>query len=218
MKVAALLLFPSLLAAQPVGLPKITVLNPDSGNAIPQIAITFPDGHEDLLVLERHYFSESDRIAKKMNCNFMGHLEKMSEACVAVTGCIGQRMELTINSKHCGSINKFILHQNGEVEAVESPFKVLDFILSRVSNTYLFSYIKGSNEYGETLDVPQQLKEGEWKLVDGDEVVNHEQIADEMKVAANCAAGQCSSLPETNLMKIKVNYTNFHNTLNKFFK
>ena len=131
MKVAVLLLFPSLLVTQPVGLPKITVLNPNSGNAIPLIAITFPDGHEDLLVLERHYLSEADRIAKKMNCNFIGHLEKESEACVAVTGCTGQQMEFTLNSKHCGGHNRFILHGNGELEVVESPFKVIIIFIFR---------------------------------------------------------------------------------------
>ena len=128
MKVAILLLFPSLLVAQPVGLPKITILNPDAGNSIPMIAITFADGHEDIFVLERHYLSEADRLAKKINCNFIGHLENDSEACVAVTGCIGQKMEFTINSKHSGDYNKFILHESGELEAVESPFKVFIII------------------------------------------------------------------------------------------
>ena len=123
MKFAILLLFPSLLAAQPVGLPKITILNPDSANAIPLIAITFSDGHEDIFNLERHYLSEADRIAKKINCNFIGHLENDSEACVAVTGCVGQKMEFTINTKH-SEHNKFILHVNGNLETVESPFKV----------------------------------------------------------------------------------------------
>ena len=68
--------------------------------------------------------SEADKLAKKTHCNFIGHLEKDSTACVAVTGCPGDDMEFTINSNILGNSNRFILHKNGEMELVESPFKV----------------------------------------------------------------------------------------------
>ena len=55
------------------------------------------------------------------------------------------------------------------------------------------------------MEIPQNINNEGWKLVDGDELINQTQIANEMKFAANCAAGQCTSLPETNLMTIKVN-------------
>ena len=46
-------------------------------------------------------------------------------SCVAVTGCPGQQdLEFTINSKHAGPSSMYILKMNGEVQVVESAFKV----------------------------------------------------------------------------------------------
>ena len=105
-------------------MPDVHVKESKSINGIPAIDITFPDGFQDHLVLERHYMTEMDRMARKMHCNFIGHLAKDTEACVAVTGCPGERMEFTVNSKHAGRSTRFILLENGEMEKVESPFKV----------------------------------------------------------------------------------------------
>ena len=124
MKVTLILLLPCLIAAKPSGLPEIRILETRSTNGIPAIDITFPDGFQDKLVLERHYMTEMDRMAQKMHCNFIGHLAIDTEACVAVTGCPGERMEFTVNSIHAGSSNRFILHKSGELEKVESAFKV----------------------------------------------------------------------------------------------
>ena len=68
--------------------------------------------------------NEADRLARKMHCNFIGHLAKDSTACVAVTGCPGKTMEFSINSKHARNSNRFVLHENGDIEIVESAFKV----------------------------------------------------------------------------------------------
>ena len=106
-----------------------------SFDEVPNIDITFPDGHQDTFVLERHYMTEADRMAQKMHCNFIGHLAKDTDACVAVTGCIGQQMEFTVNSKHAGESNKFVLHENGELELVESPFKVINDHLKMLEDT-----------------------------------------------------------------------------------
>ena len=124
MKLALVILLPCLIYAKPFGLPEVHVKETRSANGIPAIDITFPDGFQDKLVLERHYMTEMDRMAQKMHCNFIGHLAIDAEACVAVTGCLGERMEFTINSKHAGSSNRFILHKSGELEKVESAFKV----------------------------------------------------------------------------------------------
>ena len=43
---------------------------------IPEVEVTFPDGHEDCLVLQRYYSHEGDRRAGKLNCNFIGRLKK----------------------------------------------------------------------------------------------------------------------------------------------
>ena len=61
---------------------------------------------------------------KKVSCNFIGHLENENTACVAVTGCPGEEMAFTIKSKHSEHIG-YILHQDGQLESVESTFKVL---------------------------------------------------------------------------------------------
>ena len=105
-------------------LPKINVRLGKSPTSIPAIDITFPDGHEDSFVLNRHYSSEEERNAQELKCNFFGHLEKESSACVAVTGCLGQDdLEMTINSKHSGPSNMYILRKNGQLEMVESTFR-----------------------------------------------------------------------------------------------
>ena len=124
MKLALVILLPCIISAKPFGLPEVHVKETKSANGIPAIDITFPDGFQDQLVLERHYMTNMDRMAQKMHCNFIGHLAIDAEACVAVTGCPGERMEFTINSKHAGRGNRFILHQNGTMEKVESAFKV----------------------------------------------------------------------------------------------
>ena len=76
------------------------------------------------MVLERFYPTEQSRMEKKVSCNFIGHLENENTACVAVTGCPGEEMAFTIKSKHSEHIG-YILHQDGQLESVESTFKVL---------------------------------------------------------------------------------------------
>ena len=129
MKTALLLFSSFFVVGKSQDLPQIHINNikikSTDDNGIPSIDITLPDGSQDHLVLERHYMCQADKMAKKMNCNFIGHLANEKEACVAVTGCPGERMEFTINSKHAGRGNRFILHQNGTMEKVESTFKVI---------------------------------------------------------------------------------------------
>ena len=80
--------------------------------------------------MERFYPTEQSRMEKKVSCNFIGHLENENTACVAVTGCPGEEMAFTIKSKHSENIG-YILYQDGQLESVESTFKV---ILSRNYN------------------------------------------------------------------------------------
>jgi hypothetical protein len=61
---------------------------------------------------------------KKVSCNFIGSLKNENTACVAVTGCPGEKMAFTIKSKYIENIG-YILHQDGQLELVESAFKVL---------------------------------------------------------------------------------------------
>ena len=98
---------------------------PRSVNYVPEIDIVFPNGHEDSLVLQRHYSNPEARMSGERHCNFFGHLRHDSKACVAVTGCYPEEnMELTINSKHSTESNMFVLEKSGNLVAIESAFKV----------------------------------------------------------------------------------------------
>ena len=113
------------VAEQPsANLTRINVIHSKAIGGIPFIEITFPNGQYDTFVLERYYSCHQERAAKEINCNFIGHLAKDVTSCVGVTGCAGQKMEFTINTKHFLETNKFILHMNGELEPIPSPFKV----------------------------------------------------------------------------------------------
>ena len=184
-------LLPFLVDSKPsFGLPEIKVHQDRSINGIPSIDIKFPDGHEDSFVLERHYMSEEDKLARKMHCNFIGHLLKDQDACVAVTGCPGDKLEFTINSVLAETTGMFVMHENGHLEVVNNPFEE-------------------ESARSETLHLDQDMRDDEgWELVDGDEMENAAQLEEEMQFAASCNAGQCSSLPATNLMRVKVGYDN----------
>ena len=98
--------------------PKITVQQDRSISTIPKIDIVFPNGHEDKMILKRHHVTENEEENQELNCNFLGHLEKDREACLAVTGCPGQEMEFTIHSRHNVETNKYVLLPSGNVEPI----------------------------------------------------------------------------------------------------
>ena len=111
-------------------LPAISVYQAVNSNEIPSIHITFPNGHEDNMILQRHYSNPRDRTIGEKHCNYIGHLEKDEEACVAVTGCYQQEpLDFTINSKHSGHSNKFRLNINGDVESIKFVRKILIIFL-----------------------------------------------------------------------------------------
>ena len=152
---------------------------------IPNIRITFPNGHEDTLVLERHYASPEHRMTGELHCNFIGHLKNEKEACVAVTGCYGSEdMEFTINSKHNTMTNMYILEKSGNLKSVESAF-----------------------EHGERMSRaihPDGKRFGySWNHV-GDEMVDMQALTNQMGMEKLCNSGDCSTIPDKNLMKIKV--------------
>ena len=105
--------------------PFIEVHQTRSFGDVPSIDITFTNGVKDSLVLKRFYPTKESRMARTPSCNFVGHLENERTACVSLTGCAGSDdMYFIINSRNSGSSNKYILKNNGEVELVESAFKV----------------------------------------------------------------------------------------------
>ena len=102
-------------------LPKITVRQERSLYDIPEIAITFPNGHQDELILEKHFPNDEARLENKEHCNYFGHLKNDLDACVAVTGCYGQdNLDFTIMSEYISGPNMFVLEKDGQVRAVEN--------------------------------------------------------------------------------------------------
>ena len=96
-----------------------------SFNGSPVVSITFPDGHEDELVLSKFHANNEDRMANKDHCNFIGHLANEPEACVAMTGCIGSEdVDFTILSEHAPESRLFKWTKEGHVEIIESGLKV----------------------------------------------------------------------------------------------
>ena len=121
----------------------------------------------------------------ELHCNFIGHLKNEKEACVAVTGCYGSEdMEFTINSKHNTRTNMYILEKSGNLKSVESAF-----------------------EHGERMSRaihPDGRRfEFGWNHV-GDEMVDMQALTNQMGMEKLCNSGDCSTIPDKNLMKIKV--------------
>lgn len=191
MKVVVFFAVVSLALAKPghERLPSFKVFQDKSLGAIPKIEVTFPNGHVDRMVLERYFANEADRQSRKLACNFIGHLEKESTACVAVTGCLGQDdLEMTIMSKHAGPNGMVVLRKDNTVEIIENPFNHPDIKI-------------------DTARVPDHVRNSGWHEANTDEMVNDEDLAEEMHFEELCASGDCSSIPTTNLMQIKVMFT-----------
>ena len=113
--------------------PVFDLLEERSLDGSPSVSITFPDGYSDRLILSRFYINEEAKLTRSEDCNFIGHLEGEPGACVAMTGCPGSNdLEFTIMSEHSAH-STFKWLKNGNVEIVESPFKVLTFIFKFIS-------------------------------------------------------------------------------------
>ena len=75
--------------------------------------------------MDRHYSSEEDRIGQVEACNYIGHLEKDPEACVAMTGCFGSEdVEFTIMSEHATESPMFKWTKEDTVKIIEHPYLV----------------------------------------------------------------------------------------------
>ena len=154
----------------------------------PSVSITFPDGYTDTMALSRYYSNANDRLARVEKCHFFGHLEGEPEACIALTGCPGSDdLEFTIMSEHSPD-TMFKWTKNGEVQVIESPFNA-----GKAQSDYL---VRGGGED----------QDGNWTLVGGDEEVNSAIEEAELEIAANCASGNCESVPETNLLSLRFGY------------
>ena len=105
--------------------PRFALVEERSSNGVPMVSVTFPDGHEDTLILERHHFLENDRTDQGEACNYIGHLKNDPEACVAMTGCPGSDdVEFTILSNHATESPMFKWTKEDTVEIIEHPYLV----------------------------------------------------------------------------------------------
>ena len=157
--------------------PNITVEHDRSLSAIPKIGIVFPDGHEDRMILKKHFVSDEERELDASNCNFLGRLEKDKEACLAVTGCPGEEMEFTIHSIHNVDTNKYVLHPSGNVELTLQADRPMDKIkfedipqlqeLNRASGTCTLKDISGCKQLPPTNEI--RLKASAKKFINSNE-------------------------------------------------
>lgn len=165
--------------------PKFTLVADRIANEAPRVAIEFPNGVQDTLVLSRYYPNEEQRLARTDKCHFVGHLAREHEACVALTGCPGDEdVDLTILSKHNTVSAQFRWNRDGSVNIIEDPLK---------------------NAKTDVLPVRQLRQGGGWSE-NGDEEVNPEDEAAETAMENQCSDGSCESLPATNLLQIRAGY------------
>ena len=106
-------------------LPTFSMIDERSMDEVPTISIAFPDGSTDTLVLDRYYSNEDDRKAGFNRCNFIGHLERETDACVGMTGCPeSEDVEFTIMSSRLNGSPLFKWKKDGSVERIMHPIMV----------------------------------------------------------------------------------------------
>ena len=125
-----------------------------------------------------------DEDLEENECIFMGHLEKETSACIAMTGCPGlEDVEFTIFSKHAGKSGVMKWSKDGSVE-----------LMDRAKLGVLRSV--GLETSREDLD---------W-IVDGDQLFLQEEVNSLMEIARECTDGQCGDeIQRTHLLKYQVN-------------
>merc|ERR1711935_768377 len=165
--------------SEPEETPSFVLVEERSLNGSPSIAVTFPDGYQDTLVLNKFYANEQNRMASKERCHYIGHLANELTACVAMTGCVGsQDVQFTILSKHAPKSSTFKWTKDGNVELMKDA-------------------LHGKQD---AIQFPRTITQ-----VSDDELTISEIEAAEFAVAADCADGTCT-LPSTQHMQIQVGY------------
>ena len=112
-----------------------SLLEERSKDSSPNVLVTFPDGYTDRLVLRKHYFNEKDRMEDESHCNYIGHLAKETNACVAMTGCLGSDdVAFTIMSTHAVGSNSFVWSKEGDIHIVKPNQEVIFY--SRICSKF----------------------------------------------------------------------------------
>ena len=159
--------------------PSITLnQNRDSGD-FPSISIAFPDGYNDNMILNKL----DDEELEENECIYMGHLEKETSACIALTGCPGiDDVELTIFSKHAERSGVMKWNKDGSVE--------------------LMDQVRLGVPRSEGLETPRE--DENWE-VDGDEEFNQADVDSLMAIEQNCVNQTCDDeIQRTHVLTYKV--------------
>jgi len=103
---------------------KFSLSERTSEDSYRDITVTFPDGYTDKIILRKHFVNEEQRMNSEMegnneHCHYFGHLSEETEACVAMTGCIGvDDIEFSIMSSHNEGSPYFVWTKEGEVQSI----------------------------------------------------------------------------------------------------
>ena len=98
---------------------------------IPDIEVTFPNGHSDRLILN-HYnaLPRSENIDHSRLCNYLGHLRHEKDATVAVTGCanaeqnIEGKIFITLMSRQSPDQKIFIINlKDDEANSISTSWE-----------------------------------------------------------------------------------------------
>jgi len=160
--------------------PQFTLVEERTSKGTPSISITFADGQSDMLILDKYYINEEDRMAQGHlgipnmdECIYSGHLADEPEACVAMTGCAGSDdVEFTILSDRMIGSHMFKWTKDGDVE-----------ILNRIDDPVVIPR-------NGTQDDSEIIPEIEENFIKAEEA---------------CVGDDCM-LPPTQLLQIRVGY------------
>lgn len=159
--------------------PSITLHQNRDSEGFPSISIAFPDGYNDNMIFNKL----DDEELEANECIFMGHLEKETSACIALTGCPGiDDVELTIFSKHAERSGVMKWNKDGSVE--------------------LMDQVRLGVPRSEGLETPRE--DENWE-VDGDEEFNQADVDALMGIEQNCANGTCDDeIQRTHVLEYKL--------------
>ena len=166
--------------------PTITLNQDRDSNGNPSISIAFPDGYTDNMILSK----SDDEDLEENDCIFMGHLERETSACIAMTGCPGlEDVEFTIFSKHAERSGVMKWSKDGSVELMDQD--------------------KLGVPRSVGLETPRE-DDLDWE-VDGDQLFLQEEVDSLMQIVKDCSGGECDEeIQRTHRLTYKVNILQFY--------
>ena len=129
--------------------PTITLNQNRDFNGNPSISIAFPDGYTDNMIFAK----SDDQELEENECIFMGHLEKETSACLAMTGCPGiEDVEFTIFSQHLERSGMMKWNMDGSVELINPSNPIIQNSAREQHEDQVEDNASMKTEYEECLD------------------------------------------------------------------